>query len=265
MHGILDEALVCTVSFVDGTDPVTIPTNFVRIGDDIIVHGKSNAAYLRALTGGGRVCLSFTLIDGLVLARSAFHHSMNYRSVVMFGIGEAVMWVLCIRGAPRSATLWKAISMPSTSRVTKRLLWVIALPCSDANEKTAVLRTLAEKYTPGRSDHVKPPSASELTSTAVVRIPIVEVSAKVRSGPPKDDAEDYDSDAYWAGVIPLQLYSLPPVPDDKLKRGVSMPMHVRDYCVVPALPKPPRTSWVVAAVTHAVAAAVAISVYQWML
>jgi nitroimidazol reductase NimA-like FMN-containing flavoprotein (pyridoxamine 5'-phosphate oxidase superfamily) len=164
-HAILDEALVCHLGYVHDGAPVVIPTAFVRVGDEIIVHGAPGGRCLRALAAGAAVCCTVSLLDGLVLARSAMHHSMNYRAVVAFGV-------------PRGIT--------------------------DPDEKRAVLRALVEKIHPGRSDVARPPDDGEITATAVLAIPLDEASVKVRTGGPLDRGDDlaWPCDA---GVIPLTL------------------------------------------------------------
>lgn len=164
-YAILDEALVCHLGYVHDGAPVVIPTAFARVGDEVIVHGAPGGRALRSLAAGGAACCAVTLVDGLVLARSAMHHSMNYRSVVAFGAARAV---------------------------------------TDLDEKRTVLRALIEKTTPGRSARARPPSDDELRATAVLAIPLAEASVKVRSGGPLDRDEDL-SWPCDAGVIPLAL------------------------------------------------------------
>jgi nitroimidazol reductase NimA-like FMN-containing flavoprotein (pyridoxamine 5'-phosphate oxidase superfamily)/GNAT superfamily N-acetyltransferase len=173
LESILDEALVChvAVSLADG--PRMLPTAHVRLGEFVYLHGARANHLLSVLAGGAAACLSVMLLDGLVFSREAFHHSMNYRSAVLFGRASEVQ---------------------------------------GADEKRAVLRALVERMAPGRWDEVQLPSESELAATLVVRFPIVEGSAKVRSGPPLDAAELLSSGA-WAGELPLQLTALPPRPD----------------------------------------------------
>jgi hypothetical protein len=163
--GILDAAFVCHVGVVDGGTPVVIPTAFARVGDHVILHGSSKSRLMTVLSGGAPACVTVTHVDGLVMARSAFHHSINYRSVVVFGRAEAV---------------------------------------TDDGEKTAALEAFMERVLPGRWREVRAPNLQELKATAVVRIPIDEASAKMRAGGPLDDAEDMAIDV-WAGVIPLVL------------------------------------------------------------
>lgn len=173
IHAILDEGLVCHVGFVAGGRPVVIPTIHWRDGDRLYVHGSAASAMLRNLRGGVDACVTVTLVDGLVLARSAFHHSMNYRSVVVFG---------------------------RATEVTER------------EEKLRALERLVEHIAPGRSREVRPPSESELRQTLVLALPIEEASAKIRTGGPIDDEEDYALPV-WAGVVPLQVVRGEPVQD----------------------------------------------------
>ncbi len=173
VDAILDEGLVCHVGFnVDGQSYV-MPTTYARVDRQLYIHGSAASRMLRALTGGVPVCVTVTILDGLVLARSAFHHSMNYRSVVMLGT---------------------------------------AVEVTDAEERLAALQAIVEHIRPGRWREVRPPSERELRATSVLRLPLEELSAKVRSGPPLDDAEDLDRPC-WAGVIPLRLAEGVPVPD----------------------------------------------------
>ncbi|HVX12217.1 MAG TPA: pyridoxamine 5'-phosphate oxidase family protein [Pirellulales bacterium] len=189
IDAILDEALICHVGFVDEGQPFVIPTIHVRIGDAIYLHGSPASRMLQALARGGEACLSVALVDGLVLARSAFHHSMNYRSVVLFGRGAAV---------------------------------------ADENEKNEVLRCLTEHLVRGRWEEVRRPSPEELKRTLVVVIPIDEASAKVRTGPPLDDEEDYDLEV-WAGVLPLRIAPSAPIADPRLPPGKTPPSYATDY------------------------------------
>jgi len=185
IHAILDEALICHVGFVIDGRPVVIPTIHARVGDHLYFHGSPAAGMLRTLRGGVDACVTVTLLDGLVLARSAFHHSMNYRSVVVFGKAEEVV---------------------------------------DREEKIRVLDKLVEHVCRGRSADARRPNESELKQTLVLRIPIAEASAKIRTGPPKDDEEDYAL-PIWAGVLPLALTPSAPVPDNE----VPVPQYVAKY------------------------------------
>ena len=176
IHAILDEALICHVGFVSGGRPVVIPTIHTRVGEHLYFHGSPAAGMLRTLTAGGEACVTVTLLDGLVLARSAFHHSMNYRSVVVFGKAEEV---------------------------------------TERDEKLRVLAALVEHVCRGRSADARGPTEKELKQTIVLRLPIAEASAKIRTGPPADDAEDYAL-PIWAGVLPLTLQPLTPMADNTL-------------------------------------------------
>ncbi len=189
VYQILDEAFICHVGFITGDKPVVIPTSFARIGNDLYIHGSAASRMLQSLEGGIDVCVTVTLIDGLVLARSAFHHSINYRSVVIFGNASIV---------------------------------------TDLDEKTNALQAFTEHIVPGRWEDVRPPSESEMRATMVLKVPLVEVSAKVRTGPPIDDEEDYALNV-WAGVVPLELRAGNPVNDDRLPSGIEPPDYARSY------------------------------------
>jgi nitroimidazol reductase NimA-like FMN-containing flavoprotein (pyridoxamine 5'-phosphate oxidase superfamily) len=189
VYRILDEGLVCHVGFVAEGAPVVIPTGYARVGDALYVHGSAASRMLRTLAGGVCVCVTVTLLDGLVLARSAFHHSMNYRSVVVFGTASAV---------------------------------------EDAGEKLAALRAITEHIVPGRWREVRAPDEGELRKTLVLKLPLAEASAKVRTGPPVDDEPDYRLPV-WAGEIPLRLTAETPVPDPRLAPGREAPAYVRNY------------------------------------
>jgi uncharacterized protein len=189
VHKILDEGLICHVGFsVDG-QPYVIPTGFARVQDTLYIHGSAASRMLRTLSEGVQVCVTVTLLDGLVLARSAFHHSMNYRSVVMLG----------------SATL-----------------------VSDPAEKMKALEAFTEHIVRGRWNDVRLPTEAELKATAVLALPLAEVSAKIRQGPPKDDAEDYEL-PIWAGVVPLTITPAAPVADARLKPGLEPPAYAKKY------------------------------------
>ena len=189
INTILDEAFICHVGFNISGQPYVIPTGYARIGDDLIIHGSAASRMLRSLSKGVDVCVTVTLIDGLVLARSAFHHSMNYRSVVVLG----------------KATL-----------------------IEDSDEKYKALEALTEHFIPGRWKEVRWPSELELKATSVLKLPIDEASAKIRTGDPIDDDEDYSLDV-WAGVIPLEMTPSSPISDSKLKRGIEAPEYVSRY------------------------------------
>lgn len=189
VYRILDEGLVCHVGFVVEGQPFVIPTGYARSGDTLYVHGAQASRMLRALRDGIEVCVTVTLVDGMVMARSAFHHSMNYRSVVVFGRAAVV---------------------------------------EDAAEKWEALRALTEHLAPGRWAEVRQPSESEMRATLVLALPLAEASAKVRTGPPVDDEEDYELPV-WAGVVPLRMTAGVPVADARLAPGIEPPPHVRNY------------------------------------
>lgn len=189
INKILDEAFVCHVGFAVDGKPFVIPTGYARIGDDLIIHGSAASRMMRDLSAGIDVCVTVTLIDGLVLARSAFHHSMNYRSVVIFG--------------------------------TARLI-------GDEREKFEALRAFTEHIIPNRWDDVRPPNALELKATTILSLPITEASAKIRAGNPVDDEADAEMDV-WAGVIPLHLKIGAPVDDEKLRANIKTPDYVSNY------------------------------------
>lgn len=188
IYSILDEAPACHVGFVADGRPFVIPTLHVRVGDRLYVHG-SPASRMIGATAGADVCVTVTLVDGIVLARSAFHHSMNYRSVVVFGVAE---------------------------------------PVDDPGEKARVLHALSEHLVPGRWEDVRGPAPGELKATSVLSLAIAEASAKVRTGPPIDDEEDHAIPA-WAGVIPLSMRAGEPVPCPRLAPGIEPPSYARSY------------------------------------
>ncbi len=189
INKILDEAFVCHVGFAVDGKPFVIPTGFARRGDDLLIHGSAASRMMKNLTGGIEVCVTVTLIDGLVLARSAFHHSMNYRSVVIFGKAEII---------------------------------------KGEQEKNDALEALTEHIIPHRWNEIRPPSPNELKGTTVLKLPITEASAKIRTGDPVDDAEDYAINV-WAGVLPLSLTVGEPIADEKLKANIEIPPHVLNY------------------------------------
>ena len=189
VYGILDEGFICHVGFAPEGRPVVIPTGYARVNDKLYIHGSQASRMLRTLSGGVDACVTVTLIDGLVLARSAFHHSMNYRSVVIFG----------------RATL-----------VEQR------------EEKMAALLALSEHIVRGRWAEVREPTEQELVQTTVLEMPMMEASAKIRTGPPLDDEEDYALPV-WAGVLPLRLETGEPVKDPRLPEGIEVPDYVLNY------------------------------------
>jgi nitroimidazol reductase NimA-like FMN-containing flavoprotein (pyridoxamine 5'-phosphate oxidase superfamily) len=189
VYGILDEGFICHAGFTVEGRPFVIPTGYARAGDQLFIHGSQVSRMLRTLSSGIDVCVTVTLVDGLVLARSAFHHSMNYRSVVMFGRAEMI---------------------------------------ADREAKLAALFAFSEQVIPGRWNEVRQPTEQELKATTVLSLPLVEVSAKVRIGPPIDDDEDYEL-PIWAGVIPLRLVADLPINDPRLKHESQLPRSVLDY------------------------------------
>ncbi|MBS1840451.1 MAG: pyridoxamine 5'-phosphate oxidase family protein [Acidobacteria bacterium] len=189
VYKILDEAFVCHVGFVADGQPYVIPTNFGRVGDTLYLHGSAASRMLRSLSEGIPVCVTVTLVDGLVLARSAFHHSVNYRSVVILGTAKLV---------------------------------------EDPSEKMEALRLFTEHIMRGRWDEIRWPNEQEMKGTTVLALPLEEVSAKVRVGGPVDDEEDY-SLPVWAGVLPLNITTTTPVPDTRLKQGTPVPSYISSY------------------------------------
>lgn len=189
VYRILDEGLVCHVGFVAEGKPVVIPTGYGRNDDVLYVHGSTASRMFRTLAGGADVCVTVTIVDGLVLARSAFHHSMNYRSVVIFGKASVL---------------------------------------DDPAAKRQALFAFTEHIAPGRWQEIRQPTESELKATMVLALPLQEVSAKVRVGPPLDDEPDYALPV-WAGVLPMELTPKPPVADDRLPKGVALPEYVQRY------------------------------------
>lgn len=189
VYGILDEGFICHVGFAPGGQPVVIPTGYARADDKLYIHGSQASRMLKTLSGGVDACVTVTIIDGLVLARSAFHHSMNYRSVVIFG----------------RATL-----------------------IEDREEKNAALLALSEHIIRGRWNDVREPTEQELRATTVLSLPLEEASAKIRTGPPLDDEEDYAL-PIWAGVVPLKLEAGEPIPDPRLSAEIRVPDYARYY------------------------------------
>lgn len=189
IDAILDEGLVAHLAFTgEGGQPYAIPTLHARVGDEVWVHGSSASRTLRTLGRGARACLTVTLVDGLVLARSIFNHSVNYRSVIVLGEARAV---------------------------------------TDPVDKRAALAAFAERVTPGRWDDARPPTPSEVKATSILALPLDEASAKVRTGPPVDGDDDHALDV-WAGVVPIRLVRGEPVPDPALRAGIEVPGYLRD-------------------------------------
>jgi uncharacterized protein len=189
VYRILDSAFVCHVGFCVEGQPYVIPTNYGRSGDTLYVHGSAASRMLRTLSGGVPVCVTVTHVDGLVLARSAFHHSVNYRSVVILG--------------------------------TARLV-------EEPAEKMEALRLFTEHVMKGRWDDVRLPTEQEMKATTVLAIPLEEVSAKVRTGGPVDDEADY-SLPVWAGVLPLETVAKEPVPDAQRKNDPPLPDYLKNH------------------------------------
>src|SRR5271170_2900545 len=189
IYKILDEGFVCHVGFSVDAQPYVIPTMFARVGENVYFHGSAASRMLRNLSEGLAVCLTVTLVDGLVLARSVFNHSMNYRSVVALG----------------KATLVDA-----------------------PEEKIAALRAFTEKILPGRWNDARQPNEKELKSTSILRLPLTEVSAKMRTGPVEDDAADYALQV-WAGIVPLRLVADAPIRDARCDPGIPVPAYAAKY------------------------------------
>lgn len=189
VFSILDEGFVCHVGFVVDGQPFVIPTNYGRVDETLYLHGSSASRMLRTISEGVQVCVTATLVDGLVLARSAFHHSVNYRSVVVLGR---------------------------------------AMPVENADEKMRALEAFTDHVVPGRWKDIRHPTESELKATSVLALPLEEVSAKVRVGPPKDDEADYTL-PIWAGVLPLSVVAAAPISDPRLIAGLEPPTYLRAY------------------------------------
>lgn len=188
IYPIVDAALICHVGLVQDGEPVVIPTLHARRGDEILLHGATTSRLIQVAAAGQPLCLTMTLVDGLVLARSVFHHSVNYRSAVIFGRGRLV---------------------------------------PDA-EKLDYLAHFTEKLLPGRWDDVRAPNTAEFKATAVVTVTIESASAKVRTGPPKDDEEDYALPV-WAGVLPIHQTFGELVADPQLQEGIAVPEYLQAY------------------------------------
>ena len=189
IDAILDEALVAHVGFAHEGQPYVIPTLHARVGEEVYFHGSAASRTIRALAAGAPACLTATLLDGLVLARSAVHHSVNYRSVVVFGR---------------------------------------ARPVEDLDERMAAIEAFTERLIPGRWGEARPPTVKELKAIQVLALGLEEASAKVRSGPPLDDEEDHALDV-WAGIVPLHTSAGEPIPDPRLKPGIADSGAVREW------------------------------------
>ena len=189
INAILDEALICHVGFTADSQTYVIPTMFARVNDSLYFHGSAASRMLRNLSNGLSVCITVTLADGLVLARSVFNHSMNYRSVVALG--------------------------------TARLI-------DDSAEKLTALHAFTEKILPGRWNDARQPNEKELKATSILKLPLTEVSAKIRTGPVEDDADDYALKV-WAGIVPLRLVADAPVRDERCDPSLPIPAHATNF------------------------------------
>jgi uncharacterized protein len=185
LYAVLDAGLVCHLGVIVDGSPLVLPTGYGRAGDTLYLHGSSANRALLA-AAGHEICVTVTHLDGLVCARSVFNHSMNYRSAVIFG--------------------------------TARLV-------TDDAERLAALRAVTEQLVPGQWDHVRQPTRKELAATAVLELSLAEASVKVRTGPPHDEPEDYDT-VIWAGVLPARLVFGAPEPDPDLRDGIAVPEHI---------------------------------------
>jgi hypothetical protein len=192
IYKILDEGLVCHVGFTADGQTFVIPTMYARVDDAIYFHGSAASRMLRAVSAGLNVCVTVTITDGLVLARSVFNHSMNYRSVVALGNAAIV---------------------------------------DEAGEKLAALRAFTEKILPGRWNDARQPNEKELKATSILRLPLTEVSGKVRVGGVEDDAEDYALQV-WAGIVPLRLVADAPVRDERCDASLATPAYVMNFRTV---------------------------------
>lgn len=188
-YAVLDAGIVAHVGYVFDGHPYVTSTSYWREGDRLFWHGSSASRMLKTVRGGVPVCVNVSLIDGLVLARSGFHHSVNYRAVMMFGQAEAV---------------------------------------TDEAEKLKTLEAFTERLFPGRWAEIRPVTKQELKATMVLSMPIEEAATKIRTGPPVDDEPDYELDV-WAGVLPLKVVAGEPVADPRLKAGVPLPDYLRGY------------------------------------
>ncbi len=189
IYKILDQALICHVGIAQENQPFVIPTIHARRGDALLLHGATTSRLLQHIQAGNPICVATTLLDGLVVARGIFHNSMNYRSVVLFGVGRVL---------------------------------------EEPQAKYDALFALSEHIMPGRWDDARLPSKKELKATTIIEMPIEVATAKLRVGGPKDDAEDYEKD-WWAGVIPIQQKFLAPQPDVKLHREIPVPSYLKNY------------------------------------
>lgn len=189
IHSILDEGLICHVGFTVDEQPFVVPTIYARVEDRLYIHGSVASRMLRNMSAGIPVCMTVTLLDALVLARSAFHHSMNYRSVMVFGVATEVL---------------------------------------DPAERAVAFEAVVNHVMPNRYAGTRAPDEQEIKATSVLALDITEASAKVRTGPVSDAEEDYAL-PYWAGLLPLKLVAEPPIPDDRLPQGIPVPPEVLAY------------------------------------
>ena len=189
IYSVLDEALICHVGFVVDQQPVVIPTIHARVDDRLYMHGAVANRMLKTLRTGVQACVTVTIVDGLVLARSAFHHSMNYRSVMIFGT---------------------------------------ATETTDLDEKRKAFEAIVEHVCAGRAKEVRAPDDNETKATLVMSLPIVEASAKVRTGSPVDAERDYSLPC-WAGVLPLKVQPQAPIPDARLAKDTPVPTNIGSY------------------------------------
>lgn len=188
LHDVLDAGLLCHFGILLDGSPVVLPTGYGRAGDTLYLHGSTGARSLRAAASGVEICVTVTVLDGIVYARSLMHHSMNYRSAVIHGTARQVV---------------------------------------DPGEKLAGLRTITEHLAPGSWGYARDVSQKESASVAVLALDLTEASVKVRTGDPADDREDVDADAVWAGVLPVRQVFCPPVPSGDLSPDIPVPHHVR--------------------------------------
>ena len=189
IYRIVDDALVCHVGFVQAGQPFVIPTIHARDGDRLILHGAASSRMLKHISERKDICVTITFVDGLVLARSVFHHSMNYRSAILFGTGRLI---------------------------------------EDEEEKWRGFKVLTDHIMPGRWEDARQPNRKELKATSLVAMDIETASAKIRTGPPIDDEEDYEL-PIWAGVLPIRRTILPPIADDKLNKSIVLPEYIEGY------------------------------------
>jgi len=189
IYKILDETFICQVAFKIDEQVFIIPTAYGRKGDKIFIHGSNKSRMLNSIKSGVDICINVTLIDGIVAARSIFHHSINYRSVIIFGKGKEII---------------------------------------EPDDKKRALRIITEHIIPGRWDDARQPNEKELEITSVFEFKIDEASAKIRTGPPADEKEDYNLNV-WAGVIPLKTVIENPIRDEKLNEDISIPDYIKNY------------------------------------